>query len=396
GTEEYPSLEAYPTLQDLDFWRTFDEPFYGFDHVELARNHTDEAHVGQHYALWLEEKGCKNWRDYFRPPTGTNASQDLHWEIPEEYHYDAWIAERTQARLKECAANDTPFFIWASFFDPHPSYLAPSPWDTMYDPDKVTVPHITEGEHEKNPPHFGMTQEKSPDFSAYQEPQGNGMHGFGSHLTPPDRLRKEIAVYYGMVSLMDKYIGRILDTLDELGLTDSTLVVFTTDHGHFFGQHGLTAKGPFHYEDLVKVPLIASMPGLVPEGRHSGALQSLVDLPPTMLDLLAMNIPRHMTGRSQKEVWCGNAERLRDNVIVENRHQPTTVFHRTLINDRYKLTVYYNRSYGELFDLQEDHGEVTNLWDSPEAQALKSSLLLEFMHATMGTEPLPMPRIAGA
>ena len=68
GTDEFPSLEAYPILQDLDFWRSFDDPFYGFEHVELARNHTDEAHVGQHYAIWMEEKGLTNWKDYFRPP----------------------------------------------------------------------------------------------------------------------------------------------------------------------------------------------------------------------------------------------------------------------------------------------------------------------------------------
>ena len=72
STDEYPSLEAYPTLQDLDFWAAFEGPFYGFDHVELARNHTDEAHVGQHYALWMEEKGLSNWRDYFLQPTATS------------------------------------------------------------------------------------------------------------------------------------------------------------------------------------------------------------------------------------------------------------------------------------------------------------------------------------
>ena len=70
STEEFPSLEAYPMLQDLDFWADFEGPFYGFDHIELARNHTDEAHVGQHYALWMEEKGLSNWRDYFLQPTG--------------------------------------------------------------------------------------------------------------------------------------------------------------------------------------------------------------------------------------------------------------------------------------------------------------------------------------
>lgn len=65
STEEYPSLESEPLLQDLDFWKDFHGPFYGFNHIELARNHTNEFLVGQHYALWMEEKGCKNWRDYF-------------------------------------------------------------------------------------------------------------------------------------------------------------------------------------------------------------------------------------------------------------------------------------------------------------------------------------------
>src|SRR5690625_3980487 len=98
----YASLESYPILHDLDFYKSFDEKFYGFDHVELARNHTNEAHVGQHYALWMEEKGCKNWRDYFVGPTGTmDPTIEHRWPIPEEYHYNTWIAERTNSRLEE-------------------------------------------------------------------------------------------------------------------------------------------------------------------------------------------------------------------------------------------------------------------------------------------------------
>jgi len=77
GTGEFPSLESYPIMQDLDFWREFHGPFYGFQRAELARMHADEGHVGQHYALWMEEKGLKDWRRHFRPPRrhgGTPAS----------------------------------------------------------------------------------------------------------------------------------------------------------------------------------------------------------------------------------------------------------------------------------------------------------------------------------
>ncbi|MCK4401323.1 sulfatase-like hydrolase/transferase [bacterium] len=396
GTENFPSLEAYPILQDLEFWKKFNGPFYGFDHVELARNHTDEAHIGQHYAIWMEEKGCKNWRDYFCKPTGKSDRQLHKWNIPEKYHYNTWIAERTNALMEEYNNNEQSFFLWASFLDPHPSYLVPEPWDTMYDPEKITVPTITKGEHDNNPPHFKLTQQKNPDFSPWQEPDGNSCHGFHSHLHEKKNLAKDIAVYYGMVSLMDKYIGRILDKLEELGLAENTLVVFTTDHGHFYGQHGLVAKGPFHYEDMIKLPFITRFPGRVPAGKQSDSLQSLVDLAPTFLSAAGIDIPRGMAGINQKDVWFGKKDRIRDHIIVENRHQPTTIHVKTYVDKRYKITVYYNQEYGELFDLEKDPQEINNLWNKKEYSELKAKLITKLLFAEMGKEPLWMPRIAGA
>ncbi|WP_270406230.1 sulfatase [Paenibacillus timonensis] len=402
STAEYDSKEAYPLLQDLTYWRDDHGPFYGFDHVELARNHTNEAHVGQHYALWLEEQGCTNWRDYFLAPTGNmDPAQTYKWPIPEKYHYNTWIAERTNARLEEHRKTGDPFFLWASFFDPHPEYLVPEPWDTMYDPEQLTIPSMTPGEHDRNPPHFGLTQEEHPDFSYLME-TGFGIHGYRSHhyyeygakrrLTEYDK-KKLVAVYYGMISLMDKYIGRILDKLDDLGLADDTLVVFTTDHGHFFGQHGLQAKGGFHYEDLIKLPFIIRYPGHVPAGRRSDALQSLVDLAPTFLSFCGLPIPRTMAGVDQKEVWLGRREKARDHVICEFRHEPTTIHQKTYVDERYKITVYYNQTYGEIFDLVEDPGELYNLWDEPGYEGLKTELLLKYAWAELGKEPMPMPRI---
>ncbi|WP_410769636.1 sulfatase [Fontibacillus sp. BL9] len=402
STPEYPSNEAYPILQDLEYWKGFNEPFYGFDHVELARNHTNEAHIGQHYALWMEEQGCTNWRDYFLPPTGTmDPAQTYKWPIPEKYHYNTWIAERSNARLEEHKKSGEPFFLWASFFDPHPEYLVPEPWDTMYDPDKLTIPALVPGEHDKNPPHFGLTQEENPDFSHLME-TGFGIHGYRSHhyyeygeklrLTEYDK-KKLVAVYYGMISMMDKYIGKILDKLDELGLSDNTLVVFTTDHGHFFGQHGLQAKGGFHYEDLIKLPFIVRYPDQVPAGKFSNAIQSLVDLAPTFLSFCNLPIPPSMTGVDQTDVWLGNKELARDHAICEFRHEPSTIHQKTYVDDRYKITVYYNQTYGEIFDLQEDPAELHNLWSEPGYESLKSELLLKYIWAELGKEPLPMPRI---
>ncbi|MBO0600605.1 sulfatase-like hydrolase/transferase [Sporosarcina sp. E16_3] len=395
-TEEYTSLESYPILQDLDFWKQFSDEFYGFEHVELARNHTNEAHVGQHYALWLEEKGCSNWRDYFVGPTGTMDNAVEHtWAIPEKYHYNTWIAERTNLKLTEYVKNNENFFMWSSFFDPHPPYLVSEPWDSMYEPDQLTIPKGIEGEHKNNPPHFQLTQEKAPDFSGYKE-TGFGVHGYHSHHISEDRHKKITATYYAMVSMMDKYIGQILDKLDELGIADETIIVFTSDHGHFFGQHGLQYKGGFHYEDLLKVPFVVRYPDKVPAGHVSQSMQSLVDLAPTFLKFVDIPIPTSMTGVDQSKVWMREIEAARDHIICEFHHEPTTIHQKTYVNDRYKITVYFNQTYGEIFDLKSDPEEYNNLWHQPEHQALKQGLLLKYIWAELGKEPMVMPRISGA
>ncbi|MXV92015.1 MAG: sulfatase-like hydrolase/transferase [Chloroflexi bacterium] len=398
STAEYPSLEAYPTLQDLGFWADFEGPFYGFDHVELARNHTDEAHVGQHYALWMEERGLSNWRDYFLQPTGHVQAQRRKWLIPERFHYNAWIAERSSALIEQYQAADEPFFLWASFFDPHPKYLAPEPWDTMYDPESITVPAAAPGEHNQNPPHFQLTQQPEPDFSAWQEPNGSACHGFHSHLHDRGELMKDIACYYGMVSCMDKYIGQIIDKLDALGLAENTLVVFTSDHGHYFGQHGLIAKGAFHYEDGLRVPMIARLPGRIPANANSDSLQSLVDYAPTFLAVCGLDVPEEMTGLDQFAVWGGDESRARSSVIIENRHQPTTLHLKTFVGQRYKLTRYFGRDYGEIFDLRDDPGELRNLWadESLRAELTEAMLRAELQKEVVArSAPLGTPNKSG-
>lgn len=403
-TEEYPSIEAYPVLQDLEYWRKFKGPWYGFDNVELARNHVDEAHVGQHYMLWMEEQGF-DWKPYFNEPTGKKKSSEgkagegssLTWALPEEMHVNTWITERTlayMAGLKEDP--DHPHVLWASFFDPHPPYRVPEPWASMYDPTQLTVPHITPGEHNNNPRHFKMTQDPGADFSVYQEEGGSYNHGFGCHLHDKENLAKEIAIYYGMISFLDHCVGKILDGLEDLGLLESTLVIFTTDHGHFFGHHGLQAKGAFHYEDMIRVPFVAAQPGTIPQGQTTEAMISLVDFAPTALSSLGLPIPRQWTGLDQMEVLKGEKRSVRDHIIVENHHNPTKVHAKTYVDSRYKITVYQQGAEGEIFDLEEDAGEVNNLWHDPESSKLKLELLLKLQQAEMAKEPMWMPRIAGA
>lgn len=397
STEEYESLEAYPILQDLEFWKNYNETFYGFKTVELARNHTNEAHVGQHYAIWLEEKGVTNWKDYYLQPTGnrTNDSMGRTWDLPEEYHYNSWISERTCAYMEKYYKEDKPFFLWSSFFDPHPDYMVPEPWASMYDPDKITVPQITPGEHNDSPDFTQKTQNIDNMFSEYRKKAQNALHGFHSHVHDKEELKKDIACYYGMVSMMDHHIGIILDKLDELGLTDNTLVVFTTDHGHFYGQHGLTHKGPFHYEDMVKIPFIASWKDKIPANKTSEDFQSLVDLAPTFLRACDIDIPTSMTGVNQLDSWM-NGIAVRDCTLCENNHDPNAINLKTLITKDYKMTIRIDSDFGELYDLKNDPDEITNHWDDEEYKEIKMKLYHKFITELMAMEPLPMPRICGA
>ena len=101
-------------------------------------------------------------------------------------------------------------------------------------------------------------------------------------------------------------------------------------------------------------------------------------------------------GQNQLPSWAGSAPPARDWVLIENRHNPTTVHVRTLVTQRYKLTVYRDASYGELFDLQADPGELHNCWDDPAYAQIKTDLLLQFVQAEIQREPTRMPRIAGA
>jgi uncharacterized sulfatase len=397
STPEYPSVESGAVLRDLDFWRDFHGPWYGFQNIEIARMHADEHHVGAHYAIWMEENGLQNWRDYFRqwPPNPNEPRREYEWDLPAEFHYSTWTAERTIANIERSTQEEKPFFLWSSFHDPHPPYLVPKPWSTMYDPADMEPGVLLPGELEKMPPHYAMTQQEKPDFSRYFE-TGFGVHGFSSHLRDDEKMRRDMAVYYGMTSFMDQQIGRILDSLDEQGISENTLVVFSTDHGHYMGQHGLNAKGAFHYEDVLKLPFLVRWPDLVPANAHSDALQSLVDLAPTFLNAAELPAPGRMQGVNQLPVWRGEKDEARDEVIVEFRHEPTTVHLRTYIDKRYKMTVYRDQDYGELFDLQEDSEERNNLWDDPEYSQLKGEVLRRFVNAELKREPLEMPRVAGA
>ena len=420
GNAAYPSLEAYPVLQDLDFWREYNGPFYGFDHVELARNHGDESHVGQHYVLWIIDKLKKNgrdpeeWKQWFRAPGvyanikpemqevmykngAKGTEQKGAWNVPEEYHLNTWIAERTNANINSMLKSGTPFFVWASFFDPHPPYLVPEPWASMYNPEDMIIPDVPADDLDDMPYHYRMTQQDTlKNWHRIYDEDGFGIHGLHSHLVSKERKAQDMAFYFGMISMMDKYIGLIIDNLEKAGQLENTLIVFTTDHGHHIGTHNLIAKGGFAFEEDLRIPFIVTWKGHYPENRRSDALVSLVDLMPTFLSVAGRPLPMNLAGIDATPLFRGETDSIRSWVFAENRFQRTKFYQKTYIEKRYKITWYMNTDEGELFDLENDPNEFHNLWDNPTYQMLKMEMMLKALQAEMKKEPCWMPRIGPA
>lgn len=381
STDDYSSFETPEYMWDIDFWRNFNNDFYGFEKIALLSNHTAEHWVGQHYVAWLEDNGCKNWKKYFFKPRGKMHNKYMgRWKIPEEYHYNNFIAETSNKLIEEYAKKDEPFFLWSSFPDPHYPQLVPKPWDKMYDYRDMELPEFSYEEHEKNPPYFKEVLKKKPNLDEYRE-SGYAIHGFERNYYNKKRLKKQLAYSYGMMSFTDKYIGKILDKIKALNLDDNTLIIFTTDHGDLFGQHGLMHKCIFHYEDLLRVPMIVKYKNHIPENTVSDSLQSLVDIAPTILDYCSLPIGDGMQGVSQKNVWNGEVDSARDFVICENRHEPHTLHMVSFVTDNFKITVHEGRTYGELYDLKNDEGEHYNLWDEPQIKDIKFDLLCRFLIA---------------
>lgn len=402
------SVESYPLLRDLEFWKTFNDkhtPWYGFDFVETCRNHTDEGHAGQHYGIWLEEQGLADWKEYFGPRNDkvkdSNCSKSptvnktMHWELPEELHYTAWTGKRTIAAIEKAKADNKPFFIWSSYHDPHPPYAVSEPWASMYNPQDMEPGEFVDGEFDKMPPPHKMTREDKPDFSTFNA-DGKGNHGYHRHGQSKEFLKEAMACYYGMISFMDHWIGQTLDALEANGMIDNTLIVFTSDHGHFLGQHGLCAKGPFHYDDVIRVPMIAAWKGHIPAGKVSNDVQSLVDYAPTFCAAAGMEKPRSMSGMNVLANWT-DGDQVRDYAIVENHHQVGPEVHlRTIVTEEYKLTVYRGREWGELFDMKKDPNELNNVYDDPAYRDVREMMYRKLADAALDSEMTPTARVYGA
>ncbi len=236
-----------------------------------------------------------------------------------------------------------PFFAYVAFTAPH---------DPRQPPEEYRAPY-----YRSLPP-------LPPNFLP-QLPFDNGMMqgGRDENLAAWPRteavIRDQLAEYYGLITHMDEQIGRILAALRESGQADNTLIVFAADNGLALGSHGLLGKQSV-FEHSMQVPCILAGPG-VPRGKSTRALTYLLDLFPTLCDVLRLPPPPGLEGESLKPLWEGTRAKVRDTVFL-----PFLDIQRAVRDERWKLIAYPKIGHLQLFDLREDPYETVNLIGRPE------------------------------
>ena len=360
--------QSAETLGDTTHTSNFRGPYYGFERVELAPGHATYGVAG-HYGAWVGSQVSEETFERYGKATRLSENgfggEAYDWDIPLKYHNSVWTADRTIDFLSN---HDTsqPFLLAVGFQDPHHPHCVPTEFEDRVDPDQVPLPDFVEGELADKPPHFldarhGQLEESEIRGRFAIAGQGGGAD---YRKVSDTEARLGRAYYHNMVKIIDQQMGRILECLDRYGLTENTFVIFTTDHGELLGDHGLWMKGPFHYEQLIRVPMLLRFPRHIPAGQRTDALFSHVDIVPTLLSALGLPIPSDIDGVDAMPMLTDKAVSTRDSVLVECVDDPRGLRLKTIVTDTRKLTWYCGHVYGELYDLEKDPGERVNQWEN--------------------------------
>jgi len=288
--------------------------------------------------------------------------------------------------------------MWASFPDPHYCFDCPAPWAYLHHPDEVDISPTPARDLDRRPWWHEATLFSKP-ISDDPEVVKWRTEGSRTDPLPEHQLRAMTANYFGMISLIDHNVGRLLDTLDAEGIAEDTLVVFTSDHGDLLGDHGLYKKGPTFYEGLLNVGAIFRGPG-VPAGRTIQDPVSTLDMAATFYDFANVEKPEGIQSQSLKPLIDGQNNASRDVAynewhLFENRcGVPLDL--RIVRTKTHKCAFELESGAGELYDLVNDPLEMDNLYNDDSVRAVQKELE-DMMRARPGKilDPLPLPVAPG-
>ena len=357
-----PAMERWP------------EPYYGFEHFEIATNHADL--VAGDYLLW--GRAMDPDFDSLRDPENAlgdnrySAPQARRTRIPEALYSSSYVAERTVAFLESHTAenSDQPFYVQMGFPDPHYPFTPPGRYWDSYDPADVDLPASFEANG-----HMMVAGIKA----ALRD--GRAMREAHAPFAVSEREAQEIiALTYGMIAMIDDCIGRTLAALDRLGLMENTVIIFTSDHGDHMGDHGIMPKSQMHLQGLIRVPLVWRDPGGAPAA--TSGLASTIDLAPTILRRAGIQPTNGMQGRDLLDDAQAPDSLLieSDNPFGGNPNIPRT---RTLVTNDWRFTVHQGVEWGELYDLAADPHELENLWGDSGHTATRAQLTEQLLRRMM-------------
>ncbi len=278
-------------------------------------------------------------------------------KLPQELHIDAFVGRSNCEYLGQIPE---PFCLFTSFLGPHNPYDPPSPYDELF------------VDKELPPRNMGNDEVRRKPREAYDYINRRLNWPFKTDELTDEQLQITKAYYYANNTLIDDWIGQMVQVIRDRGLYDNTVVIFTSDHGDMLGDHGLVYKQCF-YEQCVRAPLIVSSPRFKP-GRTEALVES-IDLFNTICELAGAWPGEGRQGRSLVSLLAdGDARRVhRSSVFSEN------YFGRMVRHKDHKMVYYPGKPYGELYDLRNDPLEQENLWDAlketPVAHQLRSHLL---------------------
>ncbi len=355
-------------------------PYYGFDHVRLALGHVNYGMTG-HYGSWLRSTYSEDEIQQFKQLSPVSGIAKFGGEayksaLPKEFHNSVWTANSVIDFLD--ARNESePFFLFASFQDPHHPHALPASYPAPVTADSVPMPRYAKNELEDKPPHFKLAHEgalASSRFLGSDYPMLGQGHGADFRNIDEEAIREGRSHYYSMVSLVDEQLQRVWQALEERGLYEDTMIIVTSDHGELLGDHGLWMKGPFHYDQLIRVPL------LVKPAKHEkrepidpkSTTVSLVDIVPSCLasaGIASDDIPSDGVDLFSQEAIPERA------AFIETTQDWHSLLCRSIVVGSWKLTWYSSEQFGELYNMDTDPFEIVNLWSHPAHQSMRSMLI---------------------
>lgn len=294
---------------------------------------------------YIPESGYKEWRaaQGLPPKPHKNAffGETDPYITPEQSAL-AWGADQTIALLHKAAAGDRPFFLRWDPSEPHLPNVVPEPYASLYPPD--TIPPWRS---------FPDPLENKPYIQRKQRQTWGIEHWTWEDWAPI------VGRYLGEITLLDHQLGRILNELDRLGLAENTLVIYTADHGDLCGGHGLIDKHFVMYDELVRVPLLVRWPAVLPANTTSDAfISSALDVAMTICTVAGVVPPNSFVGVNLVDEL---AQPTRADIFSTYYGNQLGLYSQRMVRDRRWKYVWNATAEDELYDLEQDPGEIVNL-----------------------------------